>query len=153
MSFSLRDLFSGGAADLVSEVGEAIDKNVTSDEERLEIERLIKSRLADIEEKVLEFHVQELDQVTKRHESDMKSDSWLSKNIRPLALVANTVFVMLFAMLTIAFSETETLPVIKVWIALFASLLTLQYGFYYGSRGIEKVAAIIGSNFSKKGTQ
>ena len=61
MSWSISELFSGGAADLVGEIGKAIDKNVTSDEERLEIKRLVKAKLMELEEKVLEFHTVELE--------------------------------------------------------------------------------------------
>ena len=151
MSWSISDLFTGGAADLVGGIGEAIDKNVTSDEERLEIDRLVKAKFVELKEKVLEFHTVELEQVSKRHENDMKSDSWLSKNIRPLALVCNTLFVMLFAMVSYCTADKGDIGVLTVWVGLFTALLLLQYGFYYGSRGLEKVTTIIGAAFGNKG--
>ena len=75
----LGKLFSGGAAELVKGVGGVIDNLHTSDEEKLAAENKIKSLIADYETK-MEANI------TDRWKADMNSDSWLSKNIRPLVL-------------------------------------------------------------------
>ena len=76
----LGQLFSGGAADLVKGVGGVIDNLHTSKEEKLEAERKIKELVAN--------HQVEMEKnITSRWEADLKSDSWLSKNVRPLVLI------------------------------------------------------------------
>ena len=76
----LDKLFSGGAADLVKNVGGVIDNLHTSKEEKLEAEKKIKDMIMGYEAEMQK-------QVTARWQLDMNSDSWLSKNIRPLVLV------------------------------------------------------------------
>ena len=76
----LTKLFSGGAAELVKGVGGVIDNLHTSKEEKLEAEKKIKDMIMGYEAEMQK-------QVTERWSMDMKSDSWLSKNIRPLVLI------------------------------------------------------------------
>ena len=76
----LGKLFSGGAAELVKGVGGVIDNLHTSKEEKLEAERKIKELIAN-------YEVEMEKNITSRWEADLKSDSWLSKNVRPLVLV------------------------------------------------------------------
>ena len=66
---------------LLKKIGDVVDKLSTSDEERMEAKRMMKQILLDAEAKGQE-------QVTRRWEADMKSDNWLSKNIRPLIHVS-----------------------------------------------------------------
>jgi len=65
---------------VIKEVGDVIDKLTTTKEEKL----LIKKQIQEIMEKA---NNDAEEQITRRWESDMKSDSWLSKNTRPLALI------------------------------------------------------------------
>ena len=76
----LTNLFSGGAADLVKSVGGVLDNLTTSKEEKLEAEQKVKELIAKYETD-MEANI------TDRWKSDMNSDSWLSKNVRPLVLV------------------------------------------------------------------
>jgi len=76
----LTKLFSGGAADLVKGVGGVIDNLHTSKEEKLAAEQKIKELVSDYETK-MEANI------TDRWKSDMNSDSWLSKNVRPMVLI------------------------------------------------------------------
>tara|TARA_R100000544_G_scaffold36933_1_gene26416 strand:- start:1264 stop:1713 length:450 start_codon:yes stop_codon:yes gene_type:complete len=89
--------------------------------------------------KLLEMDLVEMQEVSKRWESDMKSDSWLSKNTRPMTLIfltISTVFIILLDSLNIDFGvNTE-------WIDLLKSLLITVYVAYFGSRGAEKFKAI-----------
>ena len=89
--------------------------------------------------KLLEMDVVEMQEVSKRWESDMKSDSWLSKNTRPMTLIfltMSTVLIILLDSFNIDFGvNTE-------WIDLLKSLLITTYVAYFGSRGVEKFKAI-----------
>ena len=88
---------------------------------------------------LLEQDMIELQEVTKRWSSDMKSDSWLSKNTRPMALIFLTISLIVFILLDgfdIAFSIDTS------WIDLLKSLLITVYVAYFGSRGAEKFKAI-----------
>ena len=88
---------------------------------------------------LLEQDMIELQEVTKRWSSDMKSDSWLSKNTRPMALIFLTISLIVFILLDgfdIAFIIDTS------WIDLLKSLLITVYVAYFGSRGAEKFKAI-----------
>ena len=89
--------------------------------------------------KLLEMDSQELLEVSKRWNSDMASDSWLSKNVRPLTLVyltlATTIYIVLDS-LNIAFDIDQA------WIELLKTLLVTIYVAYFGSRGFEKFKKI-----------
>ena len=86
--------------------------------------------------KLLELDVAEMENVSKRWEYDMQSDSWLSKNTRPLALIYLTVCMTLF----IVCDSIQLLFDMKAaWIDLLQTLLVTVYVAYFGSRGAEKV--------------
>ena len=76
----LKKLFKSGAKELVDSVGNAIDKIHTSAEEKQLIKAEIEKHIFNYEEKIQE-------EVTKRWVSDMQSDNWLSKSVRPLSLL------------------------------------------------------------------
>jgi hypothetical protein len=84
----LGKIFSGGANELVKSVGGVIDNLTTSKDEKLEAERKIKELVAN-------YEVEMEKNITSRWEADLKSDSWLSKNVRPLTLVFLIVCTML----------------------------------------------------------
>ena len=89
--------------------------------------------------KLLELDQIELQEVSKRWDSDMKSDSWLSKNTRPLTLIYLTVVTSLYITLDaldIAFDIDES------WVELLKTLLVTIYVAYFGSRGFEKYSSI-----------
>ena len=89
--------------------------------------------------KLIEIDAQELLEVSKRWQSDMASDSWLSKNVRPLTLIyltlATTIYIVLDS-LQIDFKIDEA------WIELLKTLLVTIYVAYFGSRGFEKYKKI-----------
>ena len=84
----------------------------------------------------LQQDVIEMQEVTKRWSSDMNSDSWLSKNIRPLSLAFLTITLFIYVILD---SSLEGFKIDSEWISLLGNLLMLVYGAYYGSRGLEKI--------------
>ena len=88
---------------------------------------------------LLEQDMIELKEVSKRWESDMKSDSWLSKNTRPMALIFLTLSLIVFILLD---GFTTSFGIDSEWINLLKSLLITVYVAYFGSRGVEKFKTI-----------
>ena len=124
----LTNLFSGGAADLVKGVGGVIDNLHTSDEEKLAAEQKVKELVAN-------YEVQMEQQISDRWKADMNSDSWLSKNVRPLVLIFLVVCTVLMIFIdagTIAFTVEEK------WTDLLQLVLITVIGAYFGGRTMEK---------------
>ena len=86
--------------------------------------------------KELEQDVIEMQEITKRWQSDMLSDSWLSKNIRPLSLAFLTLTLFIYIILD---SSLEVFKIDQQWISLLGNLLMLVYGGYFGARTLEKI--------------
>ena len=86
--------------------------------------------------KELEQDVIEMQEVTKRWQSDMLSDSWLSKNIRPLSLAFLTLTLFIYIILD---SALDQFKIDQQWISLLGNLLMLVYGGYFGARTLEKI--------------
>ena len=86
--------------------------------------------------KLLEQDIVEAQEVSKRWESDMSSDSWLSKNTRPLTLIYLT-----FASTTLIIIDSfhTKFDVDTAWVELLKTLLITVYVAYFGSRGAEKI--------------
>ena len=122
-------LFSGGAAELVKGVGGVIDNLHTSKEEKLEAERKIKELMAN-------YEVEMEKNITSRWEADLKSDSWLSKNVRPLVLVFLIVCTMLLIFIDAGALNFE---VKSSWVDLLQLVLITVIGAYFGGRSLEKV--------------
>ena len=122
-------LFSGGAADLVKNVGGVIDNLHTSKEEKLEAERKIKELIAN-------YEVEMEKNITSRWEADLKSDSWLSKNVRPMVLIFLIVCTMLLIFIDAGALNFE---VKSTWVDLLQLVLITVIGAYFGGRSLEKV--------------
>lgn len=118
-------LITGG---LIKDVGKVIDNLTTTDEERLaaklKIEELLEQADKDAQ-----------DQVTARWESDMNSDSFLSKNIRPMVLIYLT---FIFTILSFFDGNIGGFQVDEAYIPIFQSLLITVYGAYFVGRTWEK---------------
>ena len=93
----------------------------------------------DLALKMIDQDIAEMDSVSERWQYDMQSDSWLSKNTRPLALVfltASAVFMMAVDSFHLQFQVDDA------WINLLKTLLVTVYVAYFGSRGAEKITKI-----------
>jgi cation transport ATPase len=124
----LGTIFSGGAKDLVEGVGGVIDNLHTSKEEKLEAEQKIKELVAN-------YEVEMEKNITDRWKADMNSDSWLSKNVRPMILiflVVSTVLMIFIDAGTIQFVVEEK------WTDLLQLVLITVIGAYFGGRSFEK---------------
>ena len=93
---------------------------------------------------LLEQDMTEMQEVSKRWDSDMKSDSWLSKNTRPLSLIFLSV--MTIAFIWVDSHESISFTVEQEWISLLKTLTTTVYVAYFGSRGAEKFKTISNNN-------
>ena len=124
----LTNLFSGGAADLVKGVGGVIDNLHTSKEEKLAAEAKIKALIAEHEAKMEQ-------NITDRWSADMNSDSWLSKNVRPLVLVFLVVSTVLMIFID---AGTINFTVEAKWTDLLQLVLITVIGAYFGGRTMEK---------------
>ena len=123
------NLLSKGTAELVKNVGGVIDNLHTSAEEKLDAERKIKDMIMGYEAEMQK-------QVTERWKLDMNSDSWLSKNIRPLVLVFLVVATVLLIFID---AGVFTFQVQDKWTDLLQLVLITVIGAYFGGRSLEKV--------------
>jgi hypothetical protein len=116
------DAITGGkVSDILKAIGNS--KELTA----VEKEMLVKE---------LEQDVIEMQEITKRWQSDMSSDSWLSKNIRPLSLAFLTLTLFIYIILD---SALEGFKIDSEWVSLLGNLLMLVYGGYFGARTLEKI--------------
>tara|TARA_R110000824_G_scaffold44821_2_gene130152 strand:+ start:37779 stop:38174 length:396 start_codon:yes stop_codon:yes gene_type:complete len=124
----LGKIFSSAGSTLVDSVGSVIDNLVTTDDERL----AAKAKLKQI---VLDHEARMEQNITDRWSADMNSDSWLSKNVRPLVLIFLIVCTMLLIFIdagTIAFNVEDK------WTDLLQIVLITVIGAYFGGRSVEK---------------
>ena len=125
----LTKIFSSGAGELVKSVGGVIDNLTTSKEEKLEAEQKVKELISS-------YEIEMEKNITERWKMDMQSDSWLSKNIRPLVLVflvVSTVLMIFIDAGFIAFNVEDK------WTDLLQLVLITGIGAYFGGRSLEKV--------------
>ena len=125
----LTQIFSSGATELVKGIGGVIDNLHTSKEEKLAAELKIKQLISN-------YEIEMEKEVTSRWEADMKSDSWLSKNIRPLVLAFLVVSTVLMIFID---AGTINFVVEAKWTDLLQIVLITVIGAYFGGRSLEKV--------------
>ena len=82
----------------------------------------------------MQADMQEQSELTKRQQNDMMSDSWLSKNIRPMTLIAILCGYFVFAMLSAFDIETNS-----KYVELLGQWGMLIMSFYFGGRTLEKI--------------
>ena len=125
----LSKVFSAGAGKLVQDVGNVIDNLHTSKEEKLAAE-------AKIKDMIMSYEAVMQKQVTERWKLDMNSDSWLSKNIRPLVLVFLVISTVLLVFIDAGFIKFN---VKDSYVDLLQLVLITVIGAYFGGRSLEKV--------------
>jgi hypothetical protein len=146
----IASVFAGNVADGASKVINAVGQfiNTPADKEnfelkKAEIEQAVTAEINQRDETILtqiSTAVQVEEQaITDRWKSDMTSDSWLSKNVRPLTLAV----LICFTLIVIFIDSFHSQFVVKEeWITLLKELLMTVIVAYFGSRGIEKVTSI-----------
>ena len=125
----INKIFSAGAANLVKSVGGVLDNLTTTKKEKLDAEQKIKDMIMGYEAEMQK-------QVTERWKVDMNSDSWLSKNIRPLVLVFLVVATVLLIFID---AGTISFKVQDKWTDMLQLVLITVIGAYFGGRSLEKV--------------
>ena len=124
----LSKIFSAGAGELIKNVGGVIDNLHTSKEEKLEAEQKIKELIA-------QYEIEMEKNITDRWKADMNSDSWLSKNVRPLVLIFLVVCTVLMIFID---AGTISFVVEEKWTDLLQLVLITVIGAYFGGRSFEK---------------
>ena len=114
---------------LFGKADKIIDEVVTSKEEKMTLKNAMQKMLLDSEDTIQE-------NVTKRWEADMNSDSWLSKNVRPMVLIFLVVCTMILVFIDAGFLDFK---VEDKWISFLEITLLTVIGAYFGRRSIEKV--------------
>ena len=125
----LSKVISSGTAALIKNFGGVLDNLTTSNDEKLEAERKVKELVAN-------YEIEMEKNITSRWEADLKSDSWLSKNVRPMVLIFLIVCTMLLIFIdagTINFNVKDS------YVDLLQLVLITVIGAYFGGRSLEKV--------------
>tara|TARA_R100000734_G_C3318650_1_gene113032 strand:- start:2404 stop:2805 length:402 start_codon:yes stop_codon:yes gene_type:complete len=124
----LKKIFSSAGSNLIESVGGVIDNLVTTDEEKLDAKRKLK-------ELIMNHEAQMEKNITDRWTADMNSDSWLSKNVRPMVLIFLIVCTMLLIFID---AGALTFTVEEKWTDLLQLVLITVIGAYFGGRSVEK---------------
>jgi uncharacterized membrane protein (DUF106 family) len=93
-------------------------------------------RLAELQADTVEAQ-----EITKRQEADMASDSWLAKNIRPMTLIAIISGYFVFAMMSAFDMDTN-----ERYVELLGQWGMLIMSFYFGGRTLEKIVDMRSKN-------
>lgn len=124
-----------GIDDIVSVGLKIIDKVIPDPKAKAEAEAQIMAMANEAKRMELEADMNEQDNVSERWKADLASDSWLSKNIRPMSLIAIFTGYFLFAMMSAFGYEAN-----EAYVTLLGNWGMLVFGAYFGSRSLEKVA-------------
>ena len=129
----LAKLFGGAGGSIAEKISGIIDKHTFSKVEKAQFEK-------EMEEVFIKAELDLEKEITSRHANDMASDSWLSKNIRPLLTIFSLVLYTLFAVTDGNIGEFN---IANQYVDLLGQIVIMSLGFYFTSRGIEKTAKII----------
>jgi|TARA_R110002012_G_C11199157_1_gene559614 hypothetical protein len=125
-------LFGGAGVSIAEKLGGVVDKFVRTKDEKAEFEKQMTTIFMDHEISLEK-------EITSRHAADMQSDSWLSKNIRPLLTIFSLVLYTLFALTD---GNIGDFNIANQYVDLLGQIVIMSLGFYFTSRGIEKTAKI-----------
>lgn len=129
----MKKIWSWLTGSVIKEVGSILDNLTTTKEEKLEAKRLITEILEKADKDAQE-------QVTARWNADMQSDSFLSKNIRPLVLIYLT---FIFTICAFFDGNIGEFKIAEEYIPIFQTLLVTVYGAYFVGRTWEKGKSMI----------
>lgn len=139
----IKDAISGASGGILKGASEIIGQFVTDPDKKLEAEIKLKelgqaheARMAEIDLKVQELEQKSQEELTKRHANDMLSDSWLSKNIRPMTLI---FLLLMLLVLVILDSAGINFDVAEMYVDLLKVLLVSVFLFYFGGREMTKI--------------
>jgi len=134
---------AGKAGDLVNSITGLVDESKFSGEEKalheLKVTEAVNAYNLAVLAEATKQAISEDENVTERWKSDMESDSWLSKNTRPIVMLALLAFLFIMIIcdsLEIKFDVKES------YVTLMETLLITVVVAYFGSRGVEKFTSI-----------
>tara|TARA_R110000744_G_scaffold102940_1_gene197573 strand:+ start:58 stop:465 length:408 start_codon:yes stop_codon:yes gene_type:complete len=126
-------LFGGVGTNIAEKLSNIIDKHTFSKVEKAQFEK-------DMEQIFIEAELELEKEITSRHKNDMISDSWLSKNIRPLLTIFSLV---LYTIFSITDGNIGNFNIQDNYVSMLGQIVIMSLGFYFTSRGIEKTASIL----------
>jgi len=129
----LAKLFGTTGGNIAEKISGIIDKHTFSKVEKAQFEK-------EMQEVFIKAELNLEKEITSRHANDMASDSWLSKNIRPLLTIFSLVLYTLFA---ITDGNIGEFNIANQYVDLLGQIVIMSLGFYFTSRGIEKTAKIM----------
>jgi hypothetical protein len=129
----LAKLFGGAGGSIAEKISGIIDKHTFSKVEKAQFEK-------EMEEIFIKAELDLEREITNRHAADMASDSFLSKNIRPMLTIFSLVLYTLFALIDGNIGEFN---IANQYVDLLGQIVIMSLGFYFTSRGIEKTAKIL----------
>ena len=118
---------------IIKSISDVVDKFITTDAEKDQAKQELVKIIAD-------YDANKDEEITKRLQADMTSDSWLSKNIRPMVMIFILSIYTLFA---ITSGNIAGFTIDKAFVELLGQWGMLIMSFYFGSRGLEKIFAIV----------
>ncbi|WP_052143564.1 hypothetical protein [Wocania ichthyoenteri] len=124
----LKKVLGAGAEIITGDIKGAVETLLKGSDELTEEQRIFSLKL-------LESDVKENEEISKRWSYDMQSDSWLSKNIRPLVLAYLIGVTSVYIILD---SSIENFQVAEHWVRLLTSILLTTIAAYFGGRSYEK---------------
>lgn len=135
MAFGIDDVIGAGLA--------IVNKLIPDPAERAKAELAVIQMKQNGEFKEIEATLSLEKELTARAAADMSSDSWLSKNIRPLVMIYFLTLISLIGFGWISPAES--------FMAMIRSFTELGLMFYFGGRSVEKVTSMLSTQFGKKG--
>ena len=123
------NVIGGLVGKILPEAGKIIDNLHTSGEEKMAARQKLEELLVSAEQEAQR-------EVSARWESDMKSDAWLPKNIRPLTLIFLTT---VFVILSVFDGNLGEFSIGEAYVPVYQTLLMTVYAAYFAGRSIEKV--------------
>ncbi|MFK5893717.1 MAG: hypothetical protein QM504_10905 [Pseudomonadota bacterium] len=136
----IASLFSGENG-LINQLTKSVDTFVTTSKEKEQLKQNMLSILKSHEENLQH-------ELTERHRTDMNSDSWLSKNIRPMVLI---FILTVYSFFSIVDTTAVGLDINEAYVELLGQWGIMIMSFYFGSRGVEKIMETMGKyNIGRK---
>ncbi len=129
----LAKLFGNAGGNIAEKISGIIDKHTFSKVEKAQFEK-------EMEEIFIKAELDLEKEITSRHAADMASDSFLSKNIRPMLTIFSLVLYTVFALID---GNIGDFNIANQYVDLLGQIVIMSLGFYFTSRGIEKTAKII----------
>ena len=129
MSKILGKLFGGAAGSFIDKIASVADKFITTGAEKQAFQKEMTKILVDAEAEMQK-------NVTERWRHDMTSDSWLSKNVRPMVLIFLVVCTVLMIFID---AGSIKFVVEEKWTSLLEIVLITVIGAYFGGRSFEKI--------------